>query len=137
MRFKQLTLFMAAMTAAGTGVTQSPASRWWIALAAFIIAAVMWVVEVRATLNAIAAHDAIPEVFPRQKKRFMSWLNSSWAVLSLHVVCYWSWWWCLRIWSPGCVAFYVGIPFGALLIVFSAVNYWQHKEFWLGRKGDA
>src|ERR1035441_7756478 len=101
MRFKQLTLFMAAMSAAGAGVMQFPISRWWIALGALFVTAVMWVVEVRATLNGIAAHNAVPELFP-SRKMFWPWLNSSWAVLSLHIAFYALWlawlawfrWWC-------------------------------------------
>ena len=64
MRFKQLTLFMAAMTTAAAGVMQFPGHRWWIALSALFVTAVMWVIEVRAALNGIAAHKAIPELFP-------------------------------------------------------------------------
>jgi hypothetical protein len=48
-RFKQLTLFVAAMSAAGAGVAQYPGIRWWIALGALFVTGVMWVAEVRAT----------------------------------------------------------------------------------------
>lgn len=51
MRFKQLTLFMAAMTAVAGGITEASQYRWWIALAGMCIAAVMWVMEVRSTIN--------------------------------------------------------------------------------------
>jgi hypothetical protein len=41
MRFKQLTLFMAAMSAAGAGVMQFTGSRWWIALGALFVTGVI------------------------------------------------------------------------------------------------
>ena len=63
---------------------------------------------------------------------FLAWINASWAVLFLHMFCYVSWLWCLRTWSPGCVAFYIGVPVFLLLFVFSVVNYWGHRRFWLG-----
>jgi hypothetical protein len=131
MRFKQLSLFMAAMTAAAAGVVQYPPSRWWVALGKLYVAAVMWVVETRATLNAIAAHDAIPEVFP-QRKKFWPLLNSSWAVLSLHIAFYALWLLCIRAWAPNCKSFYVGLVGGITLLVFSGRNYWRHRRFWLG-----
>lgn len=108
MRFKQLTLFMAAMTAAGAGVMQFSLGRWWIALAALFVTAVMWVVEVRATLNAIAAHDTIPEVFPKRSAMFWLWLNSSWAVLLLHMACYVVWLYCVGSWALRGASFYIG-----------------------------
>jgi hypothetical protein len=131
MRFKQLTLFMAAMTAASAGVIQSPAYRWWIALGALYFTGVMWVVEVRATLNAIAAHNAIPEVFPEQKK-FWPGLASSFAVLSLHIACFALWLSCVRAWGSGRVCFYIGSAVGLGLTWFSIVNYKKEKRFWFG-----
>jgi hypothetical protein len=130
MRFKQLTLFMAAMTAVGAGVMQFPENRSWIALGGLFVTAVMWVVEVRATLNAIAAHNAIPEVFPPHRA-FMPWLNSSCAVLMLHIVCYGSWLWCVGAWCASPVPLYAGALIGPVLVVFSVVNYWRQRKFWL------
>jgi len=145
MRFKQLTLFMAAMTAAGAGVVQFAANRWWIALAALFVTAVMWVIEVRAVLNGIAAREAIPELFPRQHKLFWPWINSSWAVLSLHIVCYALWLAGIRAWHPVPVPictdflFLTGVVIGGMLSLFSIVNYWRHRMFWVQstlRKSD-
>jgi hypothetical protein len=133
MRFKQLTLFMAAMSAAGAGVMQFPLSRWWIALGALFVTAVMWVVEVRGTLNGIAAHNAVPELFP-SRKIFWPWINSSWAVLSLHIGFYVLWLVCIRAWGPSaCVSFCIGILVGLVLSVFSIVNYCYQRSFWLRR----
>jgi hypothetical protein len=132
MRFKQLTLFMAAMTAVVAGVMQFPCNRWWLALGGLFVTAVMWVVEVRATLNAIVAHNAIPEAFPQQQDKFWPWLNSSWSVLLLHIACYGLWLWCVRAWCSSRVLFYVGALAGLMLFVFSVVNYWQQRKFWLG-----
>lgn len=135
MRFKQLSLFMAAMTAAGAGVIQATGNRWHIALAALCVTAVMWVVEVRATLNAIAAHDAIPEVFPAQKIRFWPWLNSSWAVLFLHVACYALWLRCVWVWGAGRGPSYTGALVGLTLFVFSVISYGKNRKFWCREEG--
>ena len=131
MRFKQLTLFMAAMSAAGAGVMQFPGSRWWIALGALFVTGVMWVVEVRATLAGIAAHNAIPELFP-SRKIFWPWINSSWAVLSLHIGFYALWLACIRAWGPSAsVSFCIGILVGLVLLIFSIVNYCYQRTFWI------
>ena len=132
MRFKQLTLFMAAMTTAGAGVIQFPGNRWWIALGALFVAAVMWVIEVRAVLNGIAARKAIPEQFP-SRPTFWPWINASWVVLLLHVACYAVWLWCIRIWCPTCCSFYIGVFVGIMLLIFSVVNYGRQSDFWLNR----
>lgn len=133
MRFKQLTLFMAAMTAAAAGVLQPSQIRWWIALGALYVAAVMWIVEVRSTLTAIAAHDAIPELSTRPDT-FWPLLNSSLAVLSLHIAGYVLWLLCVRAWWHSRVPFYIGEAIGVGLLVYSGVNYWRHRYFWLARK---
>ena len=101
-RFKQLTLFTAAMSAAGAGVMQYPVIRWWIALGALFVTGVMWVVEVRATLGGIAARNAIPELFPPSHKIKIFWreINSSYAVLLLHIAFYVLWLECIRAWGP-------------------------------------
>jgi hypothetical protein len=57
MRFRQLTLFMAAMTAVAGGIVGSIQYRWWIALGGLCITAVIWVMEVRSTINFIAARN--------------------------------------------------------------------------------
>lgn len=133
MRFKQLTLFMAAMTAAGAGVMQFPGNRWWIAFGALFVSAVMWVIEVGAALSGIASREAIPELFP-PRPRFWPWINASWAVLALHVACYATWLWCIRIWCPTCCfSFYVGVLVGIMLCIYSVVNYWRQRDFWLNR----
>jgi hypothetical protein len=131
MRFKQLTLFMAAMSAAGAGVVQFTAIRWWIALGALFVTGVMWVVEVRATLAGIAAHNAIPELFP-SRKIFWPWINSSWAVLLLHIGFYVLWLACIRAWGPSArVSFCIGILVGLVLLIFSIVNYYYQRSFWV------
>jgi len=131
MRFKQLTLFMAAMSAAGAGVMQFPERRWWIALGALFVTGVMWVVEVRATLAGIAAHNAILALFP-DRKIFWPWINSSWAVLSLHMGFYALWLATIRAWGPAaCVSFYIGILAGLMLLSFSIVNYCYQRTFWI------
>ncbi len=137
MRFKQLTLFMAAMTAAAAGVIQAPNTRWWIAISALFVTAVMWVIEVRASLNGIVAREAIPQLFPRTREWFWPWINTTWAVLSLHVGFYILWLACIRIWrTPDVpalrdVTFWIAVTIGSMLLIFSIVNYWRNRTFWL------
>jgi len=132
MRFKQLTLFMAAMTAAISGIGQANIDQWWLALASLSFTAVMWIMEVRSTVNAIVIHDAIrkelPQLFPEQRK-FWPFLNASFAVVLLHAAFYM--FWLSRI-RASCIYFFVGIVGCAALLIFSAGNYCRHKEFWFG-----
>jgi hypothetical protein len=123
---------MAAMSAAGAGIMQFPANRWWISLGALFVTAVMWVVEVRGTLNGIAAHNEIKKLFPH-RKIFWRWINSSWAVLSLHIGFYALWLVCIRAWGPSArFSFCIGIVIGLALSLFSIVNYYGQRSFWLG-----
>jgi hypothetical protein len=102
-------------------------------LGGLYVSGVMWVVEVRATLNAIGAHNAIPEIFPQSEKRWPL-LNSSFAVLSLHIVSYAVCCWLLRFWYRASITFYIGAAVGFLLLYFSSRNYWKVRSFWLGSK---
>jgi hypothetical protein len=116
MRFKQLTLFIAAMTAVIGGIFQASTYRWWLAVAGLFITGVMWVMEVRSTMNAVAIHDALlatnRDFFPTQRK-FWPWLNASFAVLLLHVAFYVFWLLCIRAWCPTCcIWFCLGMVIG-------------------------
>jgi hypothetical protein len=138
MRFKQLTLFMAAMSAAIGGVIQSPDNRWSVGLAALFVTAVMWTMEVRSTVNAIANHDALrkeqPSFFPNVN-RFWPWLNASFAVLSLHIAFYGFWLSRIRVWCPVCsISFWIGVIVGLMLVIFSVGNYWRNRQFWHRQK---
>ena len=133
MRFKQLTLFMAAMTAVSSGVLQYPQNRWWIALAGLCITSVMWVMETRSTLYALAAHNAIPaDLLPRPNVKCFRWLGASLVVLLLHLGFYSFWLVCIRIWCPTCISFCIGLIVGIGLLSYSTVNYWFGRKFWLG-----
>lgn len=133
MRFKQLTLFMAAMTAVAGGIMQYAPARWWIALAGLCITGAMWVMEVRSTLYAVATCDAAPRAWPLPKPKLFPWLTASLVVLLLYIGFYATWLICLRVWCPKCMSFYVGLVVGLVLLAFSIVNYWDRRTFWLGR----
>jgi hypothetical protein len=134
MRFKQLTLFMAAMTVATGRIIDHPAHRWWIALAALFITSVMWIMETRSTLYALALHNEIGDAFwPRPQVKLFRWLGSSFAVLMLHASFYSFWLGCIRGWCPTCcVSFFVGLIVGIGLLSYSVFNYWDVKKFWVG-----
>ena len=131
MRFKQLTLFMAAMSAAIGGVHEFPNERWWLAVAGLFFTGVMWIMEVRSTAYSIGLHSAAPELLPRQKF-FWPLLNSSFAVLSLHVAFYLFWLSRIHAWGPTCISFSIGAAVGLMLLVFSIGNYYRRRHFWFG-----
>ena len=133
MRFKQLTLFMAAMTAIAGGILQNQWARSWIALAGLCFTGVMWVMEVRSTLYAIAASVPSPHSWPSPRPKLFPWLTASFVVLLLYVGFYMAWLVCLKRWCPTCTTFCVGLVVGAVLLVFSVVNYWAVRAFWLRR----
>jgi hypothetical protein len=57
MHFKQLTLFMAAMTAVTGGIVVSSLYQWWIALGGLCITAVIWTMEIRSTINVVTNYS--------------------------------------------------------------------------------
>ena len=88
MRFKQLTLLMAAMTAAGAGVAQYPQLSGPIAAAAAVFRAVMWVMEIRSTLYWVAFKEKVPTLWPSAKVTLWKQLNATNVVLFLHAFFY-------------------------------------------------
>jgi len=129
MRFKQLTLFMAAMTAVTGGIGQYPRYRWWIALAGVCITAAMWVMEVRSTLNFVAAHNEVPQLWVRSTSKPFPWLTATSVVLLLHIGFYAFWLGCVKVWGQHAhISFWVGVIVGVMLLVFSIGNYWPHKD---------
>ena len=137
MRFKQLTLLMGAMTLVGAGVAQYPDVavirsldvRALLAIAGMLFAGVMWVMEVRSTVNFFAAREQAKDLWPFWSPERFHWLNkvlnATNAVLALHIVFYWFWFWCAAVWQGGWLLLVVGSSAGGLLLVFSAVNYFQ------------
>ncbi len=124
MRFKQLTLFMAAMTAVAGGVVESSQYRWWIALGGLCITGVMWVMEIRSTVNFNATHERAKAWWPRPKSKLFPWLTATNAVLLLYVGFYAFWLFCLKRWcSTCCFSFFGGLLAGLGLVVFSVANY--------------
>jgi hypothetical protein len=128
MRFKILTLFLAAMTAVAGGIGQYPQHRWWLALAGVCITAAMRVMEVRSTLNFVALHNQTPELWLRSSSKLFPWLTATSVVLVLHVGFYAFWLGCLRVWCHTCVSFCLGVTVGVILLIFSIVNYWPHRQ---------
>jgi hypothetical protein len=127
MRFKQLTLFMAAMTAVAGGVVESSQYRWWIALGGLCITMVIWMMEVRSTMNFITVRDecgnSAEHLWPRKKPKVFPWLTASRDVLLLYAGFYIFWLSCIKKWCAACYcSFYSGVVVGAALVVFSIAN---------------
>jgi len=123
MRFKQLTVFMAAMTAVAAGVSQSNQYRWWIALGGLWITGVIWVMEIRSTINFIENYEKAKELWPRADSKLFPWLTASHAVLLLYAGFYAFWLCCIKKWGAACgVSFYIGLIVGVALLLFSMAN---------------
>lgn len=131
MRFKQLTLFMAAMTAVAGGIASSSQYRWWIAMAGLWVAAVMWVMEVRSTVNFSIMRNEAEALWPQGAARVFPWLTATRAVGLLYAASYGFWLSCIRIWCRTCCAsFYIGLLVGMVLVVFWIANdpsLWKSK----------
>ena len=132
MRFKQITLLMAGMTAAGAGAIQFAPERGPIAITAAVFAGVMWVMEVRSTLYWAAFREKVPEdLKPSPEAAFWPWLNATNVVLALHVffVGFWIW-----VASTKYSALLTCLPGGIILLalaIFTGKNYWPlwtHKK---------
>lgn len=142
MRFKQLTLLIGAMTLVGAGVAQYPNvpvvatldARSLLAMAGMLFAGVMWLMEVRSTVNFVAAREQAPDLWPFWSPERFGWLNevlnATNAVLVLHVIFYWFWFWCAAMWQESWALLTAGSIGGGLLLAFSGVNYfqvWRHE----------
>ena len=131
MRFKQLTLFMGAMTLLGAGAVQYPSAtlfgsygvRGVLALAGMLFTGVMWVMEIRSTLAFYAARAQASDLWPRVGQKWLG-LTATNAVLFLHFAFYWFWFWCAAHWNVRCVALSVSGVLGVILVVFSVKSYW-------------
>ena len=136
MRFKQLTLLMAGMTAAGAGVAQYPLLKVPLAFAGMLFTSVMWVMEVRSTLYGVAHREAAPQLWPCPSAVRFRWLNATNAVLFLHMAFYAFWLWCGALWHPSCLLLILGIGLAVLLLVFSIANYWPLWKWHGARKEE-
>lgn len=136
MRFKQLTVLLAAMTLAAYGVAHYDAgqlpivgtleSRALIAIAALLFTAVMWVMEVRAVLYWRANRDQAPELCPRPKDTWYDFVNATSAVLLLHVVTYSFWLWGAFEWGAPLLVKKAAIGLLLLLLLYSGASYLSH-----------
>jgi hypothetical protein len=155
MRFKQLTLFVAWLTIAGAGVSQFGVNvfaeqtfnnirvplfiegisvRIVIALSAVLFTAVMWVMEVRSTLNWVAHRQIVPDLWPRWESKWFRCVNATNAVLLLYVFVYFFWLWCAYAWQVFYLLTIAGIVLGLFLLLFSVTSYWP---LWIYRELDS
>lgn len=140
MRFKQLTLLLAWLSIVGVGVSQQFGEKAIIsgiklklllASASMLVVAVLWIMEISATLYWIAHREAFPSLWPQPKRFGINWLNASNAVLLLYIVVFGFWYWCAWQWSCGLLVKILGGLLGVVLLLFSCINYWRiwtHKE---------
>jgi 8-oxo-dGTP pyrophosphatase MutT (NUDIX family) len=125
MRFKQLTLFIGAMTAAGAGVAQFWNLRVLIAIAGMAVTAVMWTMEVRSTLYWRALWEKYPDLWPVPKTGCFGWLSATNVVLFLYLSFYVFWLECAFRWKPSLLLLVPGTAVVSLLVDFSVRSYWR------------
>ena len=135
-RFKQLTIFITWMTLLLGGLLQfadKPIASTIqlltvVPVAAMLVTAVFWVLEVRATLYFRANRDRFPELWPSLPRDRWSFLNASNAIFLLYYASYSSWLSAAVILgSPA----YVWIPagcLGTLVAVFGIANYAKYAR---------
>jgi hypothetical protein len=123
MRFKQLTLLMAAMTALGAGIAQYANLRGALAAVGMFFVGVMWVMEVRSTLYFNATREVAPQLWPRPPRAALHWLSATNAVLILHAAFYGLWLWCVAQWLSDVVLEVLGAALGVLFLVFTVTSY--------------
>jgi len=131
MRFKQLTLLMAWLSAAAFGVLsfndKQPAQFAAIVMAlphvtlAFI--AILWIMEVRSTIHWAAHRLAMPELWPTPKRPFWSILSASNAVALWYFLMFVSWLWLAHSWQAPMCGIAAWSVVGVLLLIFNVVNY--------------
>ena len=101
-----------------------------VAVFALFFSAVMWIMEVRSTLYWVATRERVPDLWPRPLYGSMQWVNSTNALLLLHVLVYFGWLWLTYELEHSCWLL-IGLGIGAFLIFFSFRSYWplwSHKE---------
>jgi len=140
MRFKQLTLFLGASSLfiAGVGQYQNidfPRGlklKAVISIAGILFTSVMWVMEVRSTVSFFATRELAEDLWPRAKPARFIWLNSTNAVLSLHIASFCFWYWCAANWVyHRFLILSGGALLGILLAAFTVHNYlpaWRYPE---------
>jgi hypothetical protein len=132
MRFKQLTLFLAGLTLAAGGVAQYGTKelvgaitiRQGVAVAAALLTAVMWVMEVRSSIYWRVHREEVPDLWPRPKRDPFALLNATNSLLVLHLAIYSFWLWAGHGWGVSDWLIYALAALGVLLLTFSATCSW-------------
>lgn len=139
MRFKQLTLFMAWLTLALGGVTQSGEKiildgitlQVIVAFASILFVSVLWIMEVRSTLYWVAHRDEGTETWPSPKDLRIKWLDATNAVFLLYLSVFGFWLYGFSIWSQKPWLTILGVGLYTILILFTVLNYiplWRHRD---------
>jgi hypothetical protein len=139
MRFKQLTLLMAWLSLVGGGVAQYGSInlvgetnvRQVLALSAVFFTIVMWVMEVRSTIQWVAHRDAAPELWPRPTNDPFRLVNSTNAVLIFHFGVCSFWLWCAYRWNANCV---LATILGLLMLLVSVFSIYHYRHLWAHRE---
>ena len=127
MRFKQLTLLIAATSAAGYGLAAYSSFRWWMALAAMFFTGCLWLMEVRSTLFSYANMTLAPDLWPVPKP--LPFITTTLAALLIYMGCYIGWVMLVHAWGPETLSWKVGTVFGVALTIYTCVVYKSCRNY--------
>lgn len=136
MRFKQLTLFLAWLTIAGTGVSQSgeklildgASLQLIIGFASMLVTGIIWIMEISSTKYWISHREIQTKKWPASN-RVWKQLSATNATILFYALTYSFWFYASIIWNGNCIFLIIyGIVF-ILLIIYTIINYlsiWRH-----------
>lgn len=137
-RFKQLTLWLAAMTLFVTGLAKAPRDelasgvtiQTVIAVVAPMFTAVMWVLEMRAALYFAAHRSRAAHLWPSASVRW-AWIGATNALLLMFAGSYAAWFALGVAVDLHLVWRLIVVAVGIVLLAFASLNYpalWRHTE---------
>lgn len=138
MRFKQLTLLLAWLAIAGTGVSQSTqidfldgaSLKLIIGFASMLVTGIIWIMEISSTKHWVAYKEALEDKLPSNN---LSWkqFNATNMTVLLYAISYVFWFYASCEWKGNYIFLTIyGLIF-ILLIVYTILNYlplWKHKQ---------
>jgi len=135
MRFKQLTLLLAWLTLVAGGIAQfsevklaTLAARDVLIVAAALVTAVFWIMEIRSTLYWCAHRDVSPDLWPRISGDSWRLVNATYAIFLLHLALYSFWAWFAWKSQITCVIVVGLCLLGLLVFMFGVHSYFRYLK---------
>lgn len=137
MRFKQLTIAVAGLSAAGAGMAQYGSGEPMkvnatmcnaicqiIAVNAILFIAVFWVMEIRSTLSWRAHRTKEPDLWIKSPRTPIPSFNASNAIFAFYALQYGFWIWCTWKWAVPCWLTTILSFLGIMIFFHGAASYW-------------